>query len=136
ARLAAALAGPAAPRRPARRALRTGEEMSWNAILPWVGPLLDVIVLGALAAIGWRLRRDPSVAWQACEAKLREAQEGLKLLVLQAEGEARELDRRLAAHAAQIEAASEGLAPGIGPANVPRRPTSAAGGASGPSLAE
>lgn len=77
------------------------------AWLAWLSPALDVAVLIGLAVTWWQLRRDPSAAWQAYEARLRELQEQLRLLVVQAEGEARDLDRRLAARAEQLEALAE-----------------------------
>jgi len=81
--------------------------MTWQAMLAWGGPVLDGLVVLGLGVTLWLLRRDPSAAWQAYEVKLREMQESLRLLVLQAEGEARELDKRLAAHAEQMQALSE-----------------------------
>jgi hypothetical protein len=76
--------------------------MTIHDLLAWAGPGLDVAVLLGLAATWWQLRRDPTVAWRAYEERLRELQESLRLLVMQAEGEARDLDRRLAAHAEQL----------------------------------
>jgi hypothetical protein len=81
--------------------------MNPHAILVWMGPALDALVIVGLGIISWQLRRDPGAAWNAYEAKLRELQEGLRLLVMQAEGEARELDKRLAAHAEQLRALAE-----------------------------
>ena len=78
--------------------------MNAHDLLAWTGPALDALVLVGLAATWWQLRRDPTVAWREYEARLRELQESLRLLVLQAEGEARDLDRRLAAHAEQLGA--------------------------------
>jgi hypothetical protein len=76
--------------------------MNIHDLLAWAGPGLDVAVLLGLAATWWQLRRDPTVAWRDYEDRLRELQESLRLLVVQAEGEARDLDRRLAAHAEQL----------------------------------
>lgn len=76
--------------------------MNVHDLLAWSGPALDALVLIGLAATWLQLRRDPTVAWREYEARLRELQESLRLLVVQAEGEARDLDRRLAAHAEQL----------------------------------
>lgn len=76
--------------------------MDWQTLLGWSAPALDLAGLAALVTVLWQLRRDPTAAWRDYEAKLRELQESLRLLVLQAEGEARELDRRLAAHADEL----------------------------------
>ncbi len=76
--------------------------MDWQTLLGWSGPALDLAGLVALGAVLWQLRRDPTAQWRDYEAKLRELQESLRLLVLQAEGEARELDRKLAAHADEL----------------------------------
>ena len=84
--------------------------MSWQMILAWGSPALDVVVILGLAATLWQLRRDPTAAWREYEERLREMQENLRLLVLQAEGEARDLDRRLAAHAEQLQSLA-GAAP-------------------------
>lgn len=78
--------------------------MDWQTLLGWSGPVLDLAGLAALGAVLWQLRRDPTAAWREYEGKLRELQESLRLLVMQAEGEARELDRRLAAHADELRA--------------------------------
>jgi hypothetical protein len=79
--------------------------MNVHDLLAWSAPALDALVLLGLGATWWQLRRDPTVAWREYEARLRELQESLRLLVLQAESEARDLDRRLAAHAEQLGAA-------------------------------
>lgn len=76
--------------------------MNVHDLLAWSGPALDALVLIGLAATWLQLRRDPTVAWREYEERLRELQESLRLLVVQAEGEARDLDRRLAAHAEQL----------------------------------
>lgn len=76
--------------------------MNVHDLLAWSGPILDAAVVLGLAATWWQLRRDPTVAWREYEERLRELQESLRLLVVQAEGEARDLDRRLAAHAEQL----------------------------------
>lgn len=76
--------------------------MNVHDLLAWSGPALDALVLIGLAVTWVQLRRDPTVAWHEYEERLRELQESLRLLVVQAEGEARDLDRRLAAHAEQL----------------------------------
>jgi hypothetical protein len=85
--------------------------MNWHAITTFAPPLLDAAVIVLLAAVLVRLRRDPSEAWAGYEARLRELQENLRLLVAQAEGEAHELDRRLAAHAERLRHVSEAAPP-------------------------
>jgi hypothetical protein len=76
--------------------------MNVHDLLGSLGPILDAAVVIGLAATWLQLRRDPTVAWREYEERLRELQESLRLLVVQAEGEARDLDRRLAAHAEQL----------------------------------
>lgn len=76
--------------------------MNVHDLLAWSGPALDALVLIGLALTWFQLRQDPTVAWREYEERLRELQESLRLLVLQAEGEARDLDRRLAAHAEHL----------------------------------
>jgi hypothetical protein len=76
--------------------------MNVHDLLAWSGPALDALVLIGLAVTWVQLRRDPTVAWHEYEERLRELQESLRLLVVQAEGEARDLDRRLAVHAEQL----------------------------------
>jgi hypothetical protein len=103
--------------------------MNVQAIALWVGPLLDVAVLAAVGVVLWQLRRDPSAAWSAQEARLRELHEGLRLLVVQAEGEARELDRRLAAHAQQLTTSGDAASV----ASPARRKAASPGKAASPS---
>lgn len=103
--------------------------MDWQTLLGWAsGPALDVAVLAALGAVLWQLRRDPTAAWRDYETRLRELQESLRLLVLQAEGEARELDRRLAAHADELRALRDDApaSPGAAPQAAPARPYASA----------
>lgn len=76
--------------------------MNVHDLLRLLGPILDAAVVIGLAATWLQLRRDPTVAWREYEERLRELQESLRLLVVQAEGEARDLDRRLAARAEQL----------------------------------
>jgi len=92
--------------------------MDWQTLLGWSGPALDVAGLVALGVVLWQLRQDPTAAWQEYESRLRELQESLRLLVLQAEGEARELDGKLAARADELRALHDGptAATGGGPA--------------------
>jgi len=101
--------------------------MNVHDLLAWSGPALDALVLLGLAATWWQLRRDPTAAWREYEARLRELQESLRLLVLQAEGEARDLDRRLVAHAEHLgslggeRAAADGDRPTEASAKTQRR---------------
>lgn len=76
--------------------------MNVHDLLAWSGPALDALVLIGLAVTWFQLRHDPTVAWREYEQRLRELKESLRLLVVQAEGEARDLDRRLAAHAEHL----------------------------------
>ncbi|MBM4265689.1 MAG: hypothetical protein FJ144_03575 [Deltaproteobacteria bacterium] len=85
--------------------------MNWQAIVSSSGLLGDVAVIVALAVVLWRFRGDPTKAWSEYEARLRELQENLRLLVAQAEGEARALDKRLAAYAEQLDRAAEPYPP-------------------------
>jgi len=66
-----------------------------NDVLPWLTPLLDVAVMAMVAALLWRLRRDPIATWEARERRLQELFDGLKLLAAQSEGAARDLDGAL-----------------------------------------
>jgi len=74
----------------------------------WIMPALDVIVIAMLAAVLWRLRRDPSAeqqaAWQERERRLEEIFERLRLLVAQSEGVARDLDGALGGHEERLRA--------------------------------
>lgn len=70
----------------------------WQWLAPWMVPALDVAVVVLLGALLVRLRRDPTQVWREREAKLAEIYSALRLLVAQAEGEARDLDARLAEH--------------------------------------
>jgi len=113
--------------------------MNGHAMLVWAGPALDVLVLIGLGMTWWQLRSDPSAAWSAYEVKLRELQEGLRLLVVQAEGEARDLDKRLAAHAEQLRGLADSSIPppAARRAATPAAPEPAsAPAAPAPSLAE
>lgn len=64
----------------------------------WVMPALDAVVIALLAAVLWRLRRDPAAAWDAREHRLADAFERLRMLAAQSEGVARDLDGALDAH--------------------------------------
>ncbi len=66
-----------------------------NDLLPWLTPLLDVAVMAMVAALLWRLRRDPIATWAAHEKRLQELLEQFRLLAAQSEGAARDLDGAL-----------------------------------------
>jgi len=70
----------------------------------WMTPALDVLVLTLLGGLLWRLRRDPAVAWQAHEVRLRELFERLRVLAAQSEGVARDLDGALGTHEERLRA--------------------------------
>ncbi|MEW6271331.1 MAG: hypothetical protein AB1689_18780, partial [Thermodesulfobacteriota bacterium] len=73
--------------------------MSLASLAAWSGIVVDGALVALLVGILVRLRRDPGEGLAATEARLRELHDGLRLLVTQAQGEARELDRRLAERA-------------------------------------
>jgi len=72
--------------------------------MTWVGPCLDVAVVGLLAAVLWRLGRDPVAAWGEREARLQTIFEELRGLVAQSEGLARDLDEKLAERERRLRA--------------------------------
>jgi len=63
----------------------------------WIMPALDAVVIVTLAAVSWRLRRDPHAQadWEERERRLQEIFERLHVLVAQSEGVARDLDGAL-----------------------------------------
>jgi len=85
-----------------------------QAVLPWLGPAFDLTLVALLGLVLWRLYRDaahdPTELWREREASLREIFAGLQALVAEADGQARSLDERLAAHAAELRELFEGEA--------------------------
>ena len=72
----------------------------------WIMPALDAVVIVMLAAVSWRLRRDPQAHadWEERERRLQEIFERLRVLVAQSEGVARDLDGALDAHERRLRA--------------------------------
>jgi len=85
-----------------------------QAVLPWLGPTFDLTLAALLGLVLWRLYRDaahdPTALWREREASLREIFAGLQALVAEADGQARALDERLAAHAAGLRELFDGEA--------------------------
>ncbi len=73
-------------------------------VMTWVGPTLDVTAVALLAAVLWRLGRDPGAAWAEREARLATIFADLRGLVAQSEGLARDLDARLADRETRLRA--------------------------------
>lgn len=72
--------------------------------MTWVGPTLDVLAVVLLAAVLWRLGRDPGAAWGEREARLQTIFDDLRTLVAQSEGLARDLDGKLAGREERLQA--------------------------------
>jgi len=70
--------------------------MTFASLAAYGGVVIDAGLVVLLVAILARLGRDDGRDLSATEARLRELHDGLRLLVAQAQGEARDLDRRLA----------------------------------------
>ncbi len=77
--------------------------MSIATFTAWSGLAVDGGLVLLLIAVLVELRRRARPEVAALEARLREAHDALRLLVAQAEGQARELDERLAALAPRLE---------------------------------
>jgi hypothetical protein len=75
-----------------------------ETMMTWVGPTLDVLAVGLLAAVLWRLGVDPAAGWAAREARLQAIFEDLRGLVAQSEGLARDLDGKLAGREERLRA--------------------------------
>jgi hypothetical protein len=92
--------------------------------------MLDAVAITLLAALLWRLRRDPTAAWQAHEERLRQLFESLRLLAAQSEGVARDLDGALGAHEERLRTlladARRSAAPAARAAEVVTRPAETA----------
>ncbi|HEY2388648.1 MAG TPA: hypothetical protein VGK30_16955 [Candidatus Binatia bacterium] len=106
-----------------------------NDVLSWLTPVLDVAVMGMVAVLLWRLRRDPLATWQAHEQRLQSLLESFRLLAAQSEGVARDLDgalgqreerlRTLAAETAASTRAAQASAPAATRADAARGPAHA-----------
>lgn len=75
-----------------------------DTVMTWAGPTLDVLVVALLAALLWRLGREPGAAWGEREARLRAIFDDLRTLVAQSEGLARDFDHTLAGREERLRA--------------------------------
>jgi hypothetical protein len=76
-------------------------------LMTWIGPGLDVVAVVLLAAVLWRLGRDPGAAsavWGEREERLQAIFDDLRALVAQSEGLARDLDAKLARREERLQA--------------------------------
>lgn len=102
--------------------------MDFTSVMTWVGPTLDVAAVALLAAVLWRLGRDPGTAWAEREARLQTIFDDLRTLVAQSEGLARDLDGKLAGREERLKAllaeaeATVGPRAAAAPAPAPARP--------------
>lgn len=71
-------------------------------MLPIAGLVVDVMLIGLVGALLHRLAKDPTKKWQAREQQVASLHDSLRLLVTQAEGQARTLDGDLSAHAERL----------------------------------
>lgn len=78
--------------------------MDLTSLMTGVGPTLDVAAVALLAAVLWRLGRDPGAAWAEREARLQTIFDDLRTLVAQSEGLARDLDGKLAGREERLKA--------------------------------
>ena len=76
--------------------------MSVYEALPAATIAIDVILIVLVGILMHRLMRDPTRIWQEREERLREIYAALRLLVSQAEGQARTLDEALAKQAQRL----------------------------------
>ncbi len=76
--------------------------MSVEEILPLAGIAVDVFLIGLLGALLHRLSRDPTKVWAERERRVAEIHDSLRLLVSQADGQARVLDAQLGAHTERL----------------------------------
>jgi hypothetical protein len=86
----------------------------------WLAATLDLVLLALLVLLVWRQGADPTAAWRAREERLQEIFTGLRALVAQAEGLARELDGKLAGHAERLRTLVTAAEPR--PASAPAAP--------------
>ena len=70
--------------------------------MPVAGIAVDVLLIVLVGMLLHRLSKDPTAVWKAREARLGEIYEALRLLVAQAEGQARALDADLSARAERL----------------------------------
>jgi hypothetical protein len=105
--------------------------MDLTNLMTWAGPALDVAAVGLLAAVLWRLGRDPGAAWAEREARLQTIFDDLRTLVAQSEGLARDLDGKLAGREERLKAllaeaesavGARGTAATAAPTAAPARP--------------
>jgi hypothetical protein len=78
--------------------------MDLTNLMAWTGPTVDVAAVVLLAAVLWRLGRDPGAAWGEREARLQTIFDDLRTLVAQSEGLARDLDGKLAGREERLQA--------------------------------
>ena len=75
-----------------------------EALMGWMAPGLDLVSVALLAAVLWRLGRDPGAAWGEREARLQAIFDELRALVAQSGGLARDLDAKLAQREERLQA--------------------------------
>ena len=75
-----------------------------ETVMTGVGPTLDIMAIVLLAAVLWRLGRDPGAPWSEREARLQTIFDDLRTLVAQSEGLARDLDGKLAGREERLQA--------------------------------
>jgi hypothetical protein len=78
--------------------------MTLPEILPWASAALDATIIALMFGLMRRFAASSQVDWEEREAKLREIFDGLRVLVAQAEGQARDLDSNLGQHAERLSA--------------------------------
>jgi hypothetical protein len=78
--------------------------MTLPEILPWASAALDATIIGLMIGLMRRFTASSQVDWEERESKLREIFDGLRVLVAQAEGQARDLDSSLGQHAERLSA--------------------------------
>jgi hypothetical protein len=75
-----------------------------ETLTAWMAPGLDVVSVALLAAVLWRLGRDPGAAWSERETRLQAIFDELRALVAQSEGLARDLDAKLGQREERLQA--------------------------------
>jgi hypothetical protein len=78
--------------------------MTLPEILPWASAALDATIIALMFGLMRRFAASSQVDWEERESKLREIFDGLRVLVAQAEGQARDLDSSLGQHAERLSA--------------------------------